>query len=126
MSTFNRRWSLAAVVVLTAGAIWFAVREYRCKVRGSVFARQVESIEQDASKELKIGADEAVVARFFRNHGIPFSIVDAQAYGALRTSGCAPFGCGTDIAFIMVQVKLDTVGAVAEAPKVTGMYKDCL
>jgi hypothetical protein len=125
MSTIKRRWLLVAVVLI-AGAIWFGVREYRCKLRGATLARQVETIKQDAAKELRIGTDKAGVARFFTSHSISFSILGAEAYGALQTSGCAPFGCGTDIAFISVQAKLDAADAVAEAPKVTGMYKDCL
>jgi hypothetical protein len=127
MGKINRRWLLTSGVVLIAAAIWFAVREYRCTVRGSIFAQQVETIKQDAAKELRIGTDKTGVAKFFTSHGMSFSTWGPEAYGGLHTLGCAPpIACGTDIAFITVRVKLDANGAVAEAPNVTGMYKDCV
>jgi len=121
----QHRVAFAAVVVI-AGVSWLGLREYHCKLRGTAFARQVESIKRDAAEGLKIGTDKTEVTRFFAGHKIPFEMLESEAFGSLRTSGCAPFGCGTDKAFIGVHVKLDGTGRVTEAPKVFGMYQDCL
>jgi len=115
-----------AVIVVVAGLALLGLKEYRCKLRGAAFARQVESLKRDAAKELKIGSNKNDVARFFTEHKIPFAILESEAYGSLRTPGCAPLGCGTDAAFIGVRVKLDEAGTVTEVPKVFGMYQDCL
>jgi hypothetical protein len=117
---------LLVAVILIAGAGWFGVREYRCKVRGAAFGLQVETIKRDAAKELRVGTNKAEVARFFAARNIPFAMLETEAFGTLRMSGCAPLGCGTDRAFIGVQVKFDAAGTVTEAPKVFGMYQDCL
>jgi hypothetical protein len=121
----RHRVALAAIVVI-AGVGWFGLREYNCKLRGAALARQVESIKRDAAEELTIGTNKAEVARFFAQHNIPFAMLESEAYGSFRTSGCAPLGCGTDTAFIGVRVKLDGAGTVTEAPRVFGMYQDCL
>jgi hypothetical protein len=102
------------------------VREYRCKKRGAAFALQVETIKRDATEELRVGTNKADVARFFTVHNIPFAMLETEAYGTLRTSGCAPLGCGTDRALIGVRVKFAATGTVTEVPKVVGMYQDCL
>jgi hypothetical protein len=114
------------VIVVIAGLSLFGLREYRCKLRGEAFARQIESLKRDAAEELKIGTNKTDLARFFAEHKFPFAILESEAYGSLRTSGCAPLGCATDAAFIGVRVKLDGGGTVTEAPKVFGMYQDCL
>lgn len=119
------RVALAAIIVV-AGVTWFGLREYHCKLRAAAFARQVESTKRDAAEELKIGTNKSEVARFFAQHNIPFAMVESGAFGSLRTSGCAPLGCGADTAFIGVRVKLDGAGVVTEARKVFGMYQDCL
>jgi hypothetical protein len=115
-----------ATIVVIAAVSWFGFREYHCKLRGAAFTRQVESIKRDATEELKIGTNKTGVARFFAEHNIPFAILESEAFGSLRTSGCAPLGCGTDRAFIGVNVKLDEAGRVTETPNVFGMYQDCL
>jgi hypothetical protein len=122
---FLKRHRVAAIVVV-AGLALFGLKEYRCKLRGAAFARQVESLKRDAAEELKIGANKNDVTRFFTEHKIPFAILESEAYGSLRTPGCAPLGCGTDAAFIGVRVQLDGAGTVTEAPRVFGMYQDCL
>jgi len=121
----RRRVALTVIVVIVAGTS-FGLREYHCKVRGAVLARQVESIKRDAAQELKIGTNKAEVLQFFAERNIPFAMLESEAFGSLRTSGCAPLGCGADTAFIGVRVKLDVAGTVGEAPKVFGMYQDCL
>jgi hypothetical protein len=75
-----------AVIVVIAGLSLFGLREYRCKLRGVVFARQVESLKRDAAEELKIGTNKSEVARFFAAHKIPFAILESEAYGSLRTT----------------------------------------
>ena len=90
------------------------------------FTRQVDKIKRDAAEKLKIGTNKTEVARFFPEHNIPFAMLKSEAFGSLRTSGCAPLGCGTNRAFIGVQVKLDGAGTVTEVPRVFGMYQDCL
>jgi hypothetical protein len=121
----RHRVGLAAIVII-AGVSWLGLREYHCKIRGAVFARQVESIKRDAAQELRIGANKTEADRFFAEHNIPFAMDESGASGSLRTLGCAPLGCGTDRAFIGVEVKLDEAGTVSEVPRVFGMYQDCL
>jgi hypothetical protein len=112
--------------VVIAGLGLFGLREYRCELSGAAFARQVETLKRDAAEQLKIGTNKSDVARFFAEHKIPFAILESEAYGSLRTLGCAPLGCFTNAAFIGVRVQLDGAGTVNEAPKVFGMYQDCL
>ena len=115
-----------AVIVVIASLGLFGLREYRRRLRGAAFSHQVESLKRDAAEELKIGRNKSDVTRFFAEHKIPFAIRESEAYGSLRTSGCAPLGCGTDAAFIGARVQLDGAGKVTEAPKVFGLYQDCL
>ena len=115
-----------AAIVVFAGVSWFGLKQYRCKQRNAAFAQRVESIKQDAREGLTIGTKKGDVAGFFVEHSIPFTIYGSDAFGSLRTSGCAPFGCGTDSALIGVRVKLDEEGTVIEEPTVSGLYADCL
>jgi hypothetical protein len=126
MTIVKGRRFLVAVVILIAGASWFGAREYRCYVRGVAFARQLETIKRDAAEVVTVGKNKGGVTRFFTVHNIPFKMLETEAYGSLPTPGCAPLGCGTDRGFISVQVKFDAAGTVTEAPKVVGMYQDCL
>jgi hypothetical protein len=50
------------------------------------------------------------MARFFAEHNIPFAMLESGAFGSLRTSGCAPLGCGADTAFIGVRVNRSPEG----------------
>ncbi len=126
------RVGIVAVLVAILGVCWFGLRQYNCHQRNTAFGRQIETIKQDARAQIKRGTKKSDVARFFAEHNIPFSIVDAEAFGtpeaigALSTSGCAPFGCGTDAAVISVHVKLDEAGAAIGEAKVSGMYTNCL
>lgn len=126
VKTLKRKTAIAAAILVVAGGTWFALKKIKCKRHGAVFARRVESIEHDARERLKIGTKNADVSRFFVEQGIPFEILESEAIGTLRTSGCAPLGCGTDSAIIGVRVKLDGAGTVTGEPKVVGMYTDCL
>ncbi len=126
MKTLRKKIAIAAVIFAFAGGSWFGLKKIWCKQRGAVFARRVESIRQDAHERLKIGTKKPDISQFFVEHGIPFEILESEAIGTLRTSGCAPLGCGTDSAIIGVRVKLDAAGTVTTEPTVVGMYTDCL
>lgn len=121
----NRKFGVAMVLIIAAAG-WIGVRSFRCKRRGEAFSRQVQAIRTDAHEQLGIGAKPDDIARFFEKHGIPFVTYEQRAQGQLSTTGCAPFGCGTDRASLFVSVKLDDARAVKEEPRVFGMYHDCL
>ena len=122
----KRRILLSVAALIVAGFAWFGVKQARCNWRNDAFARQVDLIKQDAHERLKVGTKKADVARFFQEHNVPFEVVGSQVYGTLRTTGCAPLGCGTDAGMIGVRVDLDAAGAVAREAIVVGMYTDCL
>jgi hypothetical protein len=126
VKTLRKEIAIAAIILVFAGGSWFGLKKIRCKQRGAVFARRVESIRQDAHERLKIGTKKLDISQFFVEHGIPFEILESEAIATLRTSGCAPLGCGTDSAIIGVRVKLDAAGTVTGEPTVVGMYTDCL
>jgi hypothetical protein len=114
---------IATAVIAFAG--WIGFREYRCRLRGDAFANLIARLKSDAAENLKVGAPKADLDRFFSDHKIPYEVQGSQAFGTLRTQGCAPFGCFKDTAFIGVRVELDETGKVKEPPKVFGMYQDC-
>jgi hypothetical protein len=120
------RVAIIVAIIVVVGGTSYGLKRYRCSQRRAAFARQVESIKQGAHEHLGVGTEKADVARFFTERSIPLSIEGAYAYGSIRTSGCAPFGCGTDSAFISVRVRLDRAGAVADEPIVGAIYTDCL
>jgi hypothetical protein len=100
------------VVVLIAIAGWFAAKQYRCSQRNAAFRHHIEDIERAARDNLKIGTRKADIVRFFANRGIPLTISESEAKGIFHiTGGCAPFGCGTDMALIKVDLKLDATGS---------------
>jgi hypothetical protein len=123
-----RRGGLALVgaIIVIAGVAWYGIERYRCNRRRAAFARQVESLRQGTHEQLKVGTTKADVARFFTEHSIPLRIEGVYASGSIQTSGCAPFGCGTDSASISVHVRLDRTGSVTEEPTVSAFYTDCL
>jgi|SRR5882724_2256983 len=122
-----------ALFIVLAGVVgWFGTKQYRCKRRNAEFSRRIEIVEKDAREQLKVGTRKDAVARFYKEHEIPFEVVrfddtGFQAIGTLLTiGGCAPLGCGTDDALIGVRVKVDAEGTVTEEPKVVNMYTNCL
>jgi hypothetical protein len=135
-STFKvnvmRRGRVAIFAVLAiVGVSWFGLRQYNCQQRNAAFRRQIETIKRDAHAQIKVGTKKPDVVQFFARHNIPFtisefSISESLASGFTHTSGCAPFGCGSDVAVINVRVKLDEAGTAAEEPTVVGMYTNCL
>jgi len=95
--------------------------------------RQIESIKQDAHAQIGPGTKKSDVARSLPNSNIPFSIVGAEAFGTpeaigtLSTSGCAPFGCGSDAAVIGCPRETDEAGAATGEAKVgAATYTNCL
>lgn len=120
----------AALLFLAgAGFRWFRRASYRsevCKQRGMEFDERVERIRREAHDKLKIGTQKNDVIQFFSENNIPLRFVRSSATGEIRTSGCAPFGCGLDTALIGVRVQLDEAGDVKSEPVVVGMYTDCL
>ena len=130
VKTLRRSIPLSAAIVVIVGVSSLGLRYSRsqmdCKRLSAAFGRQVENIREDVHVRLKIGTKKADVARFFAEHGIPFTLSESEARGTLRTSGCAPFGCGSDSALIGVSVRLGAAGAVTEEPTVVSLYTDCL
>jgi hypothetical protein len=127
VKTITSRVAIAATIILFAGIGWFGIKQYRCKQRNAAFSRRVKTVEQDAHKQLRVGTKKDDVARFYREHEIPFEVVGSEAIGTLYSiGGCAPLGCGTDNALIGVRVKVDADGTVTGEPKVVSMYTDCL
>jgi hypothetical protein len=124
--TRSKRYRAALITTVVVACVgWIGLREYRCKLRGDAFANLVARLKSDAAEDLKGGASKADLDRFFSDHKMPYGVQDSQAFGMLRTQGCAPFGCFKDTSFIGVRVKLDEAGNVREPPKVFGMYQDC-
>jgi hypothetical protein len=121
----RNRVAIAAAIVAIAGVSWFGLRQYNCQQRHAAFGRRVEIIKDDAHAQLKLGTKKSDVARFFTEHNFPFTVFGSEASGTIQTSGCAPFGCGSDVAIISVHVKFDEAGDVTEEPTVVGMYTNC-
>jgi hypothetical protein len=122
----RRKRVFIIVIVVVVAVSWFGLRQYNCQRRNAAFGRQIEAIKQDAHEQLKLGTKKSDVSRFFAEHNISFNISESLASGFIETSGCAPFGCGSDAALINVRVKLDEHGAVTEEAQVVGIYTNCL
>ena len=132
MRKIKSRVALALVIVLAGVAGWFATKQYRCKRRNAEFSRRIEIVEKDAREQIKVGTKKDAVARFYKEHEIPFEVVRVndmgfQAIGTLYTiGGCEPLGCGTDEALIGVRVQVDEEGTVTGELRVVDMYTNCL
>jgi hypothetical protein len=86
----------------------------------------VEKLRREASEELKVGTKKDAVVSFFTKNGIPVAFDRDEASGTIFTTGCAPFGCGSDAALLGLRVKVDKAGTVVSAPVVGALYTDCL
>src|SRR3984957_20490424 len=109
--------AVCLVAAVVAGAIWLERRHLACQRRGAACSRQVEQIRRGASEEIKLGASKADVELFYEQRGIQFEMIEVACpvtFGTIFTTACSPFGCGTDEAFIVVQVKLSPEGVVIE------------
>ena len=127
----RRRLTIVAVLVAIVCVSWFGLRQYNCQQRNAAFGRQIETIKHEAHAQIKVGTKKSDVAQFFATHNISFNISqftssESLASGLIETSGCAPLGCGSDVAVINVRVKLDEAGAATEEPTVVGIYTNCL
>lgn len=130
MKNVRRGIATAAAIFFMVGLSWLVWNRIRCQLRGAAFARRIERIKRDAQEQLKIGTEKAAVAHFFADHDIPLTVSNmlgaTYATGTIYTTGCAPFGCGTDSALIGVRVKIDPGGNTMEKPEVVDLYTDCL
>lgn len=152
--TFWRKLGIAAVALLTIGAVsWFASDNFRglvlltlrgayfavrpnpplCKKRAAEFQAKEEAIQRGAKRTLKVGATKDDVARFFASENIPLTFdqigPDYEATGTIYFKGiaeCENVACGDDSALIGVRVEVDINGTVLSDPVVIGMYTDCL
>jgi len=114
---------VALVCVLMTGCRY---RSTTCKQRGAAYQIRVESLEQAALEQLKIGTKKDDVVRFFAENKFPLSFGKSGATGTIYTTGCSPFGCGTDEAVIDLSIELDEAGNVKSKPVVVGFYTNCL
>jgi hypothetical protein len=113
---FRRYVAAAAAIVVIAGVSWFGLKQHRrhqyqipCKEHDAAFARQLESIKQQAHEQLKVGTKKADVSRFFAEHGLPLGSTpgsESEAVGMLQTAACAREHCGDGV-IIEVRVKVD-------------------
>jgi hypothetical protein len=120
----HKKYIIGVLVLLAVG--WLGVRHYRCAKRGAAFGARVEAIERDAHNRLKPGTKKDDLIRFFVENKIPIDFYESEASGTITTSGCSPFGCGSDAAIIGVRVKVDEAGTVKSNPVVVGIYTNCL
>jgi hypothetical protein len=118
--------AIGVTIIVVAVTIWLERRHLDCQRRRDAFAQQIEDIRHGAHEQLKVGTKKADIVHFFEQYNIPFAVTGSQVSGTLLTSGCAPFGCGTDEALIGVRVKVSAEGVVAEEPQVVNLYTNCL
>jgi hypothetical protein len=113
-------------VVVVATMIWLERRHLDCERRRDALIWQIDVMRHDAHEQLKVGTRKADVIHFFEKRSIPFAATGSEVSGTLFTSGCAPFGCGTDEALIGVRVRVNAEGVVTEEPQVVDLYTNCL
>jgi hypothetical protein len=125
--TGRKKSGIALTVALALALLgWWGLARRRCHQRGAAFAARVEKLRQEAQTRLKPGTKKEDLLRFFAENDFPVAFDHSEASGTVSTSGCSPFGCGSDDAIIGVSVKVDPLGTVQSAPQVVGMYTNCL
>ena len=117
--------SLAVLLTASSGCL-YRYQNANCKKRGAAYKAKAEELEHDAHEKLVIGTKKDMVIRFFQENGIPVTFTPGEASGTIYMAGCAPSGCGSDKAFLGLQVKVDDAGSVISEPHVGGFYTDCL
>jgi hypothetical protein len=128
----KRKLVLAGLVLFAAPALvivlplFYRYQSPACKQRGASFEARVERLKRDARKSLRIGTTKDAVVRFFAENGIPVTILRGEVTGAVTVSGCAPAGCGSDVALLGLRVGVDNNGTVITEPVVGALYSDCL
>lgn len=140
---YMKRKLLSASVVLISlvllfscqGCVFHRHQSAACKQRAAQYAARVEKLKRDAHDNLKIGTKKQDVILFFKENGLPVDFVKVtyepsgkvyEATGTISTTGCAPFGCGSDDALLGLQVKVDEAGTVISEPEVGALYTNCL
>ena len=123
--------TLLTLAILAWGYLQFGWMFYRyhsaaCKQRGQAYFMRVDKLKRDARERLRIGTPKEDVIRFFKENGLPVSLNGDEYDGTMKIDGCAPAGCGSDAAFIGLQVKADSTGAIAGEPHVGAFYTNCL
>ncbi len=122
----RRKFVIAVGIFAFLAFCWVGFRHYRCLKRRKALHQQIAHLERDAKQQLRPGTTKSVLAQFFAEREMHLNIYNSEASGDLDTSGCSPVGCGTDAFIIIVRVKLDEAGVVKEAPRVSGLYTNCL
>ena len=123
---------LVTALLLNAPGCLYRHQSAACKERGAAYRARAERLRRDAHQRLTIGTKKDAVVRFFTDNGLPVTFIapesglPGQATGTIRVTGCAPSGCGSDAAILGLQVEVDTAGTVLSAPRVSGIYTDCL
>jgi hypothetical protein len=127
------KWRKAGIVLATIVVVALCFlglglhrRSVACSRRQAALTTRFERLKHDAREKLQIGATQEDVLRFFAGNGLHSTIAGEDAYGQVSTSGCSPFGCGSDAFLIVVKVKLDEEGKVESEPDIRGIYTDCL
>lgn len=135
----RRRWMLFVVVfVAVSGSCWWGLgrlrqhqREVACKQREAAFNARAYKIRKGAHDALRFGTPKQDVFRFFAEQDMPIEfyqeISSGQyvARGEITTSGCAPVGCDTDAAIIVVSLRIGAAGTALEEPNVFATYTGC-
>ena len=128
----RKRINAIAVCLLMIGLSGcLAHRPSDCKARGAAYVARKEKLERDAKESLKAGTPREEVLSFFEKNGIKPSFLASgntghSLKGTLHVIGCAPLGCGTNDAFIGLEVPLDAAYRVIGNPIVGGFYTNCL
>jgi hypothetical protein len=115
----------ASLAFLVIGLVLYQ-RAMACKRRGLALQQRIETLGRSAHDRLPVGTKKDEVVRFFEENQIPLMIQENEASGSILTSGCCPFGCGSDAVLIGVKVKLDETGTAISTPDVVAMCTNCL
>jgi hypothetical protein len=124
---------LVAALLLNAPGCLYRHQSAACRERGAGYEARVEKLRRDAHQRLTIGTKKDAVVRFFTDNSLPVTFIapeatgiPGEATGTIRITGCAPSGCGSDAAILVLQVEVDTSGTVLSEPRVSATYTDCL
>jgi hypothetical protein len=129
VAPMKRKVLVGTVVAVLLGVGILAVhrKSVACKQRGEGYAARVNALKRDAHAQLKIGTKKDALGGFFTEHGLPITFYqDGTASGTIYTTGCAPFGCGTDTGLIGLRIGVDASGTVISEPVVGALYTNCL
>lgn len=79
--------ALALAIVLAGVLGGFGSKQYRCKRRDAEGSRRIEIVERDVREQLKVGTKKDAVARFYKEHEMPFEVArfDDREFQAIGT-----------------------------------------